>query len=75
MLKQATERIGCGIVTDAITTPVVNTSVYFFKKTADLFDWKEKRKFSFEYGRYGNPTTTVLEKMRFVFDFISHIFS
>ncbi|KAI5442941.1 cAMP-dependent protein kinase regulatory subunit Cgs1 [Lathyrus oleraceus] len=58
----AAERLGRGIVTDAITTPVVNTSVYFFKKTADLIDWKEKRQFSYEYGRYGNPTTTVLEE-------------
>ena len=36
----AAERLGRGIVTDAITTPVVNTSAYFFKKTADLIDFK-----------------------------------
>ncbi|KAM7268762.1 hypothetical protein ACFE04_010928 [Oxalis oulophora] len=58
----AGERLGRGIVTDAITTPVVNTSAYFFKKTADLIDFKEKRSTSFEYGRYGNPTTVVLEE-------------
>ncbi|XP_015946124.2 LOW QUALITY PROTEIN: cystathionine gamma-synthase 1, chloroplastic [Arachis duranensis] len=58
----AAERLGRGIVTDAITTPVVNTSAYFFKKTADLIDFKEKRQVSFEYGRYGNPTTVVLEE-------------
>ncbi|PRQ53520.1 putative cystathionine gamma-synthase [Rosa chinensis] len=58
----AGERLGRGIVTDAITTPVVNTSAYFFKKTADLLDFKEKRATSFEYGRYGNPTTVVLEE-------------
>nr|BAH57133.1 AT3G01120 [Arabidopsis thaliana] len=57
----AGERLGRGIVTDAITTPVVNTSAYFFKKTAELIDFKEKRSVSFEYGRYGNPTTVVLE--------------
>ena len=34
------ERLGRGIVTDAITTPVVNTSAYFFNKTADLIDFK-----------------------------------
>ncbi|KAK7251807.1 hypothetical protein RIF29_35342 [Crotalaria pallida] len=56
------ERLGRGIVTDAITTPVVNTSAYFFKKTADLIDFKEKRQVSFEYGRFGNPTTVVLEE-------------
>ncbi|XP_050227669.1 cystathionine gamma-synthase 1, chloroplastic [Mercurialis annua] len=57
----AGERLGRGIVTDAITTPVVNTSAYFFKKTQELLDFKEKRSVSFEYGRYGNPTTEVLE--------------
>ncbi|KAF9663757.1 hypothetical protein SADUNF_Sadunf17G0085300 [Salix dunnii] len=46
---------------DAITTPVVNTSAYFFKKTQELIDFKEKRHASYEYGRYGNPTTQVLE--------------
>ncbi|KAL9157767.1 hypothetical protein ABFS82_08G025300 [Erythranthe guttata] len=58
----AGERLGRGIVTDAITTPVVNTSAYFFKKTADLIDFKEKRSTSFEYGRYGNYTTVVAEE-------------
>lgn len=58
----AGERLGRGIVTDAITTPVVNTSAYFFKKTMDLIDFKEKRATSFEYGRYGNPTTVVAEE-------------
>ncbi|KAL2532062.1 Cystathionine gamma-synthase 1 [Abeliophyllum distichum] len=51
-----------GIVTDAITTPVVNTSAYFFKKTSELIDFKEKRRASFEYGRYGNYTTVVAEE-------------
>nr|XP_009775846.1 PREDICTED: cystathionine gamma-synthase, chloroplastic-like isoform X2 [Nicotiana sylvestris] len=58
----AGERLGRGIVTDAITTPVVNTSAYFFNKTSELIDFKEKRRASFEYGRYGNPTTVVLEE-------------
>nr|BAR72290.1 Cystathionine gamma synthase [Nicotiana benthamiana] len=58
----AGERLGRGIVTDAITTPVVNTSAYFFKKTSELIDFKEKRHASFEYGRYGNPTTVVAEE-------------
>ncbi|KAF2299422.1 hypothetical protein GH714_031892 [Hevea brasiliensis] len=58
----AGERLGRGIVTDAITTPVVNTSAYFFKKTSELIDFKEKRRASFEYGRYGNPTTVVAEE-------------
>ncbi|KAF5945497.1 hypothetical protein HYC85_015725 [Camellia sinensis] len=50
----AGERLGRGIVTDAVTTPVVNTSAYFFKKTSELIDFK--------YGRYGNPTTVVAEE-------------
>ncbi|KAL3833243.1 hypothetical protein ACJIZ3_007979 [Penstemon smallii] len=58
----AGERLGRAIVTDAITTPVVNTSAYFFKKTSDLIDFKEKRSTSFEYGRYGNYTTVVAEE-------------
>ncbi|KAF3444790.1 hypothetical protein FNV43_RR14483 [Rhamnella rubrinervis] len=58
----AGERQGRGIVTDALTTPVVNTSAYFFPNTAALKDFKEKRRDSFEYGRYGNPTTVVLEE-------------
>lgn len=32
--------MGRGIATDAITTPVVNTSAYFFKKTQELIDFK-----------------------------------
>lgn len=36
----AAERLGRAILTDAITTPVVNTSAYFFKKIADLIDYK-----------------------------------
>ncbi|XP_060191041.1 cystathionine gamma-synthase 1, chloroplastic-like [Lycium barbarum] len=58
----AGERLGRGIVTDGITTPVVNTSAYHFKKTSDVIDFKEKRSASFEYGRYGNPTTVVAEE-------------
>ncbi|KAL0554985.1 hypothetical protein IC582_008916 [Cucumis melo] len=61
-LRISGERFGRGRADDAITTPVVNTSAYFFKKTADLIDFKEKRAVSFEYGRYGNPTTIVAEE-------------
>ncbi|CAA7395027.1 unnamed protein product [Spirodela intermedia] len=58
----AGERFGRGIITDGITTPIVNTSAYWFKNSAELIDFKEGRHKSFEYGRYGNPTTTVLEE-------------
>ncbi|XP_042484388.1 cystathionine gamma-synthase 1, chloroplastic-like [Macadamia integrifolia] len=58
----AGERLGRGIVTDALTTPVVNTSAYCFQNTDQLIDFKEGRHGSFEYGRYGNPTTVVAEE-------------
>ncbi|KAF3434699.1 hypothetical protein FNV43_RR21784 [Rhamnella rubrinervis] len=58
----AGQRFGCPIVRDALTTPVVNTSAYFFPNTAALKDFKEKRRISFEYARYGNPTTLVAEE-------------
>ncbi|KAG1342546.1 cystathionine gamma-synthase 1, chloroplastic [Cocos nucifera] len=58
----AGERAGRGITTDAITTPVVNTSAYWFKNSNELIDFKEGRHASFEYGRYGNPTTKALEE-------------
>lgn len=34
------ERLGRGVVSDAITTPIFNTSAYFFKTTAELIDFK-----------------------------------
>ncbi|KAG7555354.1 Cys/Met metabolism pyridoxal phosphate-dependent enzyme [Arabidopsis suecica] len=58
----AGERLGRDIVTNSITTPVVNTTTYFFKKTSELIDFKEKRSVSHEYARYGSPTTMVLEE-------------
>ncbi|KAL5722913.1 cystathionine gamma-synthase [Ranunculus cassubicifolius] len=58
----AGERLGRGIDTDGITTPVVNTTAYWFKNSAELIDFKEGRYKSFEYGRYGNPTTQALEE-------------
>ncbi|KAF9623694.1 hypothetical protein IFM89_003839 [Coptis chinensis] len=58
----AGERLGRGIFTDGITTPVVNTTAYWFKNSDELIDFKEGRYASFEYGRYGNPTTESLER-------------
>lgn len=47
------ERSGRGIVTDAITTPVVNTTAYFFDKTAHLIDFKvSKLRFLFVQFQY-----------------------
>lgn len=58
----AGERLGRRLVTDAITTPVVNTSAYLFKNTAELIAFKEGTHVSYEYGRYGNPTTEAAEE-------------
>ncbi|KAL0906909.1 hypothetical protein M5K25_025440 [Dendrobium thyrsiflorum] len=58
----AGERYGRGVVTDSITTPLVRTSAYWFKNSDELIDFKEGRYTSYEYGRYGNPTTRSLEE-------------
>lgn len=44
---------------DSVTTPIVQTSTYTFKSTAELIEFQEGRMNSFEYGRYGNPTAKV----------------
>eukprot|EP00252_Welwitschia_mirabilis_P017846 TRINITY_DN3972_c0_g1_i1.p1 TRINITY_DN3972_c0_g1~~TRINITY_DN3972_c0_g1_i1.p1 ORF type:complete len:496 (-),score=22.61 TRINITY_DN3972_c0_g1_i1:425-1912(-) len=55
------EKSGRVIVTDAITTPIVQTSTYVFKNSAQLVAYQEGTFKSYEYGRYGNPTTQVAE--------------
>lgn len=47
---------------DSLTTPIVQTSTYTFKNTAELIAYQEGRHNSFEYGRYGNPTVRVVEE-------------
>jgi cystathionine gamma-synthase len=49
-------------VADSLTTPIVQTSTYTFKNTAELIAYQEGRHKSFEYGRYGNPTARVVEE-------------
>jgi cystathionine gamma-synthase len=49
-------------VADSLTTPIVQTSTYTFKDTAELIAYQEGRHGSFEYGRYGNPTARVVEE-------------
>jgi cystathionine gamma-synthase len=46
---------------DCLTTPIAQTSAYTFKNTQQLIDFNEQKFQSYEYGRYGNPTTKVLE--------------
>lgn len=47
------ERAGRPQVKDSLTTPIVQTSTYWFSTTADLIDYNEGRLESYEYGRYG----------------------
>ncbi|KAI8472104.1 MAG: Cys/Met metabolism PLP-dependent enzyme-domain-containing protein [Monoraphidium minutum] len=49
-------------VADALTTPIVQTSTYTFKNTAELIAYQEGTFKSFEYGRYGNPTARTAEE-------------
>ena len=55
------ERDGRPRVTDSLTTPVVQSATYWFRDTQEVIAYQEGRHPSFEYGRYGNPTTRALE--------------
>lgn len=56
------ERTGRPKVSDALTTPIVQTSTYTFTDTAQLIAYQDGTYKSFEYGRYGNPTTHTAEE-------------
>ena len=56
------ERGGRPRVSDSLTTPVCMTSTYWFKDTEELIAYQEGRYGSFEYGRYGNPTSRACEE-------------
>ncbi len=59
------ERDGRPRVSDSLTTPIVQTATYTFQNTAEVIAYQEGRYGSYEYGRYGNPTTrTCEEKIR-----------
>jgi cystathionine gamma-synthase len=47
---------------DSLTTPIVQTATYTFKDTQELIAYQEGRYGSYEYGRYGNPTSRVCEE-------------
>lgn len=49
-------------VLDAIQTPIVQSSTYTFRSTADCIDYNRGNYESFEYARYGNPTTRAAEE-------------
>lgn len=56
------ERAGRPRVSDSLTTPIVQTSTYTFRNTQELIDYQEGNYGSYEYGRYGNPTTRACEE-------------
>ena len=51
----------------ALHTPIVQTATYTFENTQDLIDFMESKTWGNgsereEYGRYGNPTVSAVEK-------------
>jgi len=59
------ERRGRAKMSDTLATPVCLNSTYWFKDTEELIAYQENKYQSYEYGRYGNPTTkTCEEKIR-----------
>lgn len=49
-------------ILDAIHTPIVQSSTFTFRSTQDCIDYNRGTYQSFEYGRYGNPTTRAAEE-------------
>ena len=49
-------------VGDSVTTPIFQTSTFWFKDSAELCAFQEGRLTRQEYGRYGNPTWSAVER-------------
>lgn len=49
-------------LSDAVTTPIYQTSTYWFRDSAELRAFQEGRLQRDEYGRYGNPTWRAVEQ-------------
>jgi cystathionine gamma-synthase len=47
---------------DSVTTPIYQSSTYWFRDSAQLRDFQEGRLQRDEYGRYGNPTWRAVER-------------
>ncbi len=47
---------------DALTTPIHQTSTFWFRDSAELREYAEGRLHRDEYGRYGNPTWRAVER-------------
>ncbi len=48
--------------TEAITTPIYQTSTFWFRNSEELIAYQEGRLRREEYGRYGNPTWKAVER-------------
>ena len=48
---------------NAVTTPIFQTSTYTFRDSHELIEYMEGHVEREEYGRYGNPTQRVVERM------------
>src|SRR3990172_1456392 len=48
--------------TEAVTTPIYQTSTFWFRDSAELREYQEGRLRRDEYGRYGNPTWRAVER-------------
>lgn len=63
---QATESVHAGELrqqeANAITTPIYQTSTFWFKNSQEVIDYQEGRTSREEYGRYGNPTWRSVER-------------
>lgn len=49
-------------ILDAIQVPVVQSATYTFRSSKDCIDYNRGSYQSFEYARYGNPTTRAVEE-------------
>ena len=47
---------------NAITTPIYQTSTFWFQSSQEVIDYQEGRTDREEYGRYGNPTWRAVER-------------
>lgn len=47
---------------NAITTPIYQTSTFWFKNSREVMDYQEGKTTREEYGRYGNPTWRAVER-------------
>jgi cystathionine gamma-synthase len=53
---------------DAITVPIVQTSTFTFKDSDTILRYTSKQLARYEYGRYGTPTQTAVERKLAVLD-------